>query len=92
MSRARTITRRTLLAGSAAVAGGAAFGAWWIGREPPNPLAPGEGATALNAFVIVDGEGVTVVAPPRRGWDRAPTPRWPRWWPRRWTSTGTGYG
>ena len=63
MSRARTITRRTLLAGTAAVAGGAAFGAWWIARDPPNPIEAWEGATALNPFVIVDGEGVTVVAP-----------------------------
>ena len=63
MSRAGAITRRTLLAGSAAIAGGAAFGAWWITRDPANPLAPGEGATALNPFVVVDGEGVTIVAP-----------------------------
>ena len=63
MSCARTITRRTLLAGTAALAGGAAFGAWWIAQDPPNPLAPSEGATALNPFVIVDGEGVTIVAP-----------------------------
>ena len=63
MSRARTITRRTLLAGMAALAGGAAFGAWWIAQDPPNPLAPGEGAHALNPFVVVDGEGVTIVAP-----------------------------
>ena len=63
MSRARTITRRTLLAGTAAVAGGAAFGAWWIAQDPPNPIRAWEGATALNPFVIVDGEGVTVVVP-----------------------------
>ena len=63
MSRARAITRRTLLGATAAGAGGAAFGAWWIARDPPNPLAPGEGAHALNPFVVVDGEGVTIVAP-----------------------------
>ena len=63
MSRAGRITRRTLLAGTAAVAGGAAFGVWWIRQDPGNPLRPDEGARALNAYVVVDGEGVTIVAP-----------------------------
>lgn len=63
MSRWGTITRRTLLGGGVAVAGGMGFGAWWIAQDPPNPLRPDEGAVALNPFVVVDGEGVTVVAP-----------------------------
>ena len=63
MSRAGTLTRRTLLVGTAAVAGGAAFGAWWIAQEPGNPLRPGAGAHAINPFVVVDGDGVTVVSP-----------------------------
>ncbi len=63
MSRIGKIARRTFLIGSAAVAGGAAFGAWHVGRPVPNPLRPGAGAEALNAYVVIDADGVTIVTP-----------------------------
>ncbi len=62
MSRLGTITRRGLLLGAVAVAGGAAFGYYEIRRAPANPLAPDRGAT-LNPYVIIDADGVTVIAP-----------------------------
>ncbi len=62
MGRLRTIARRSFLIGSVAVAGGVAFGVWQLRRPLENPLRPDEGAT-LNPFVIVDGAGVTVIAP-----------------------------
>ncbi|SMX36765.1 xanthine dehydrogenase family protein molybdopterin-binding subunit [Maliponia aquimaris] len=57
------IARRTFLIGAAAIAGGAAFGAWYVTRPAPNPLKPGDGESALNAFVLIDGTGVTLIAP-----------------------------
>ncbi|EPX81438.1 xanthine dehydrogenase family protein molybdopterin-binding subunit [Salipiger mucosus] len=57
------IARRTFLVGAAAVAGGVAVGAWYVSRPAPNPLRPEGDETALNPFVIIDGEGVTLVAP-----------------------------
>lgn len=63
MSRLGTIARRTFLIGSAAIAGGVAFG-WYSYRKPyPNPLADNAGAAALTPYVLIDGEGVTVIAP-----------------------------
>ncbi len=56
------ITRRTLLVGAVAVAGGAAFGIWHIRRPVENPLAPESGAT-LNPYLIIDGDGVTIITP-----------------------------
>lgn len=65
MSRIGKIARRTFLIGSAAIVGGAAFGAWYISREMPIPegLASGEGEVALNPFVLIDRSGVRIVAP-----------------------------
>ena len=63
MSRAGRIARRSFLVGSVAIAGGAAFGAWFIGREAPNPLRPGAGEAALGPFVLVTREGVTLITP-----------------------------
>ena len=60
MGRWGKITRRTLLVGSVAVAGGAAFGVWRLNQPFENPLSPEQGA-ALNPFVVIDGEGVTLV-------------------------------
>ncbi len=57
------IARRTFLVGVAAIAGGAAFGAWYVTRPAPNPLKPGEGEASLNAFVLIDSDGVTLTAP-----------------------------
>lgn len=54
------IARRTFLVGSLAVAGGVAFGVWKIRQPVANPLRPDQGA-ALNPFLIIDQDGVTVV-------------------------------
>jgi len=63
MSRIRTIVRRTFLIGSAAIVGGVAFGAYKYQQDAPNPLKPGKGEAALNPFVFIDQQGVTLIAP-----------------------------
>ncbi len=60
MSKLGKITRRSLLVGSVAIAGGVAFGVWKIRQPVTNPLAPPEGV-ALNPFLIINGDGVTLV-------------------------------
>ncbi len=57
------IARRTFLFGAVAVAGGAAFGAWYVSRPLANPLRPGDGESAMNPFVVIGPEGVTLIAP-----------------------------
>ena len=57
------IARRTFLIGSAAIVGGVAFGAYYVSRPAPNPLNPGKGEAALNPFVLIDQQGVTLFAP-----------------------------
>ena len=49
--------------GSAAIVGGVAFGAYYVTRPAPNPLKPGDGEAALNPFVLIDQNGVTLFAP-----------------------------
>jgi len=65
MSRLGTIARRTFLVGSAAVAGGVAFGFYAYKRTPPNPLISelGDGETALTPYVRIDQSGVTLITP-----------------------------
>ena len=65
MSRAGTIARRTFLIGSAAVAGGVAFGIYAYKRAPTNPLLKGlgDGQAALTPYVRVDQSGVTIITP-----------------------------
>ena len=63
MRRIKTIARRTFLIGSVAVAGGVAFGVYKIKETPPNPLKSSSGHSSLNAFVIINQDGVTLVAP-----------------------------
>lgn len=60
------LTRRALLFGAAAVAGGAAFGYWYVTSPYPNPLeaelAPGE--ATFNPFVkIASDNTITVIVP-----------------------------
>ncbi|GGH21811.1 isoquinoline 1-oxidoreductase, beta subunit [Cribrihabitans marinus] len=57
------IARRTFLIGSAAIVGGVAFGVYYVRRPAPNPLEPAEGEAALNPFVLIDRQGVTLFAP-----------------------------
>jgi isoquinoline 1-oxidoreductase subunit beta len=65
MSRAGTLTRRALLIGSAAVAGGVVFGAYMLRRPVPNPLLkdlqPGE--AAITPFVKITPQGITLIVP-----------------------------
>ncbi len=63
MGRLRTFTRRAFIVGSVAIAGGVGFGVYQAKRKLPNPLRPEEGETALNPFVIITQEGVTLITP-----------------------------
>ncbi len=65
MGRLKTITRRTLLLGSAAVAGGVVFGYWRFKTPYANPLIPdlSEGQVALTPYVRIDQSGITIIAP-----------------------------
>jgi isoquinoline 1-oxidoreductase subunit beta len=65
MSRIGTIARRTFLIGSAAVAGGVAFGYYMYRKAPDNPLLDdlGEGEAALTPWVKIDKSGVTLITP-----------------------------
>ena len=65
MSRIGTIARRTFLVGSAAIAGGVAFGYYAYKRTPANPLISelGNGETALTPYVRIDQSGVTIITP-----------------------------
>lgn len=63
MSRIGKIARRTFLVGSAAIVGGVAFGVWQVRRPAPNPLKPGAGEVALNPFVLINADGITLIAP-----------------------------
>jgi isoquinoline 1-oxidoreductase beta subunit len=59
------IARRTFLIGSAAVAGGVAFGVYAYRKPVDNPLLadmPAE-ANTLNPFVLIDAQGVTLITP-----------------------------
>lgn len=62
MARIGRIARRGFLLGSAAVAGGVAFG-WYRWATPfPNPLT-GQGASVLTPYVMIDAQGVTIITP-----------------------------
>ena len=65
MSKARAITRRALLIGSVAVAGGVAFGAYIVRRPVPNPLLDGlqPGEAAITPFVKITPQGITLIVP-----------------------------
>ncbi|WP_375258860.1 molybdopterin cofactor-binding domain-containing protein [Citreimonas sp.] len=63
MSRIGTIARRTFLFGSAAIVGGVAFAGWYVTRPAANPLRPAEGETAMNPFVLIGADGITLAAP-----------------------------
>ena len=65
MGKLATITRRTFLIGSAAIAGGIAFGVYKVKETPDNPLADdlAEGSAAFNPWVMIDNEKVTLIVP-----------------------------
>lgn len=65
MSRVGKIARRTFLIGSAALAGGVAFGVYAARRPFANPNLRDlpEGTASFNPWVLVDAERVTLIAP-----------------------------
>ncbi len=65
MSALKTIARRTFLIGSAAIAGGVAFGAYAYKRDPENPLLAGlaDGEAAITPYVRIDADGITLITP-----------------------------
>ncbi|MGY3439042.1 MULTISPECIES: molybdopterin cofactor-binding domain-containing protein [unclassified Marinovum] len=65
MGTLRTITRRTFLIGSAAVAGGVAFGTYLAKKPIPNPLLDtlAEGEAAITPYVKIDSTGITLITP-----------------------------
>ncbi len=65
MGKIAKYTRRTLLIGSAAVAGGVAIGYWKYRQPYDNPLLAdlADDEAALTPYVLIDGSGITVIAP-----------------------------
>jgi len=67
MGKLRTITRRTFLVTSAAVAGGVVFGTYKYRQPLPNPLldsaTPNPEFASLNPYIKIDSNGVTVITP-----------------------------
>src|SRR5215510_14617155 len=65
MGRIGTIARRAFLIGSAAIAGGVAFGAYAYKKAIPNPLLDevAAGEAAITPYVKIDAKGVTLITP-----------------------------
>lgn len=65
MGRVKTIARRTFLIGSAAIAGGVAFGVWRYKTPYANPLLTDlpEGAAALTPYVLITSDAIILITP-----------------------------
>ncbi|WP_417728880.1 molybdopterin cofactor-binding domain-containing protein [Roseovarius sp.] len=65
MGRAKTIARRSFLAGSVAIAGGVAFGVWRYKTPYANPLLDHlpQGAAALTPYVLITADTITLITP-----------------------------
>ncbi len=65
MGKLKTITRRTFLVGSTALAGGVAFGTYLAKKTPDNPLAANlkPGAATFNPWVLIDQDKITLIVP-----------------------------
>jgi isoquinoline 1-oxidoreductase beta subunit len=65
MGRVMKIARRGFLFGSVALLGGVAFGWWRYATPHGNPLEASlvDGQAALTPYVLIDQQGVTVIAP-----------------------------
>ncbi len=63
MGRTRKYSRRAFMISAAAVAGGVAFGVYQAKKPLKNPLEPADGAYTLNPYLIIDQQGVTIIAP-----------------------------
>jgi len=65
MSKLGTITRRTFLFGSVAIAGGLGFGYYKYKQAIDNPLETdlADGDAALTPYVLIDQNGISIIAP-----------------------------
>lgn len=65
MARLATIARRSFLFGSAAIAGGVAFGAYVVIKPHKNPLLDdlGEGEAALTPWIKITEDEIILIAP-----------------------------
>ena len=65
MGRVKTIARRSFLIGSAAVAGGVAFGVHRAFKDLGNPNLANlkEGAASFNPWVVIDDQNITLIGP-----------------------------
>ena len=63
MGRFAKIARRTFLIGCAAVAGGVAFGVYKARQTPPNPLTETAGSAVLTPYVVINAQGISIIAP-----------------------------
>ncbi len=63
MGRLKTIARRTFLIGSAAVAGGVAFGVYTVRKPHTNPLTAQAGEAVLTPYVKITADGITLITP-----------------------------
>lgn len=65
MANIARIARRTFLIGTGAVAAGLAVGTYLYKRDPANPLLKdlADGAAALNPYVRIDADGITLITP-----------------------------
>ena len=65
LSTAGKITRRTFLIGSAAIAGGVAFGTYNYRKPIANPLLNdlADGEAAITPHVKIDASGITLITP-----------------------------
>jgi isoquinoline 1-oxidoreductase beta subunit len=65
MSKLGTITRRTFLFGSVAIAGGVGFGYYKYKQPIDNPLKNdlADGGSALTPYVLIDQNGISIIAP-----------------------------
>ena len=65
MGKVMKIARRSLIVGSAVVAGGVAFGYYQVKKPLANPLKDGlqEDEAAITPWVLIDPDGVTLITP-----------------------------
>lgn len=64
-SKLATITRRTLLISSVAIAGGVAFGYWKFKQPYDNPLEKnlGDNEAAITPYILINRDGISIVVP-----------------------------
>ncbi len=63
MGRLLKYTRRAFLVGTAAITGGVAFGIYETRKKLPNPLKAAPGQAVLNPYILIDGQGITIITP-----------------------------